>query len=247
MPRTQSPEHVPENTLRKLARMLTLAERDEPVTPDTGDLQSVHPHPPVLGVTGPPGAGKSTLISLIIRRLRAQGETVAVLAIDPSSPRHGGALLGDRIRMQAHAGDAGVYIRSLASQGASGGLAPGMGNMLTILAEAGFQNLIIETVGVGQDAVEIKNWADICMLVLTPAAGDGIQTMKAGIIEIASMIVVNQAETGAEKLRQDLIESLPAGHSPGIYSSVATEPEGATAVLDDVLQHLQAIRRKRNL
>lgn len=232
--------------LRTLARKLTLAERGETVPVEPGAGQPSRFHPPVLGVTGPPGAGKSTIISRIIQRLRAQGETVAVLAIDPSSPRHGGALLGDRTRMQAHAGDAGVFIRSLGSRGAAGGLAPGLGTMLAILAEAGFQNLIIETVGVGQDAVELERWADIRLLVLTPAAGDGIQAMKAGIIEIADLIAVNQAETGAERLLQDLTEGLPAGHSPALYASVATEPEGATALLDAVLRRLQEIRRGRD-
>ncbi len=246
MPPSQLPKHGPQHELRRLARMLTLAERGDPVAPEFGGGQPARFHPPVLGVTGPPGAGKSTLISQIIRRLRAQGETVAVLAIDPSSPRHGGALLGDRIRMQAHAGDAGVFIRSLSSQGAAGGLAPGLGKMLAILAETGFQNLMIETVGVGQDAVALRRWADICLLVLTPAAGDGIQAMKAGIIEIADIIAVNQAEAGAERLLQDLKESLPTGHSPELHASVATEPEGAAALLDAVIRRLREIRYGRN-
>lgn len=161
--------------------------------------------PFVLGVTGPPGAGKSTFTNRLITRARGRGERVAVLAVDPSSPFSGGAILGDRLRMEAHAADPGVFIRSLSSRGHLGGLSRATGQVVDLLDAAGFDRVILETVGVGQSELSVMGLADTVLVVLTPESGDVVQTMKAGLLEVADVFAVNKADRpGADGLRRNL-------------------------------------------
>ena len=178
----------------------------------------------VLGITGAPGAGKSTLCDRLIALHRSEGKTVGVIAVDPSSPVTGGAILGDRIRMQQHHDDSGVFIRSMATRGTPGGLARATRGLVTLLDAASFDVVIIETVGVGQSEVDVANLAQVTMLVMAPGAGDDIQTMKAGVLEVADVFVINKADyPGADKLEQEL--HAVAGERP-IVRTVASEGQG---------------------
>jgi LAO/AO transport system kinase len=194
----------------------------------------------VVGVTGPPGAGKSTLVDRVTARLRARGKTVGVIAVDPTSPYTGGAILGDRIRMQAHAVDPGVFIRSMATRGHLGGLAAATAHAVTVLAASGKDVVLVETVGVGQGEVEIVGTADVSVVVLVPGLGDEVQALKAGIMEIADVFVVNKADReGVDRLVTELHSMLSMGtgaeaEGPEIVKTVATEDVGIEAVLDAV-------------
>lgn len=186
---------------RALARALTYAENGDaaldPVLADLAAPATAHR----VGITGAPGVGKSTLVSALARRWREADRRVGVLAVDPTSPFTGGALLGDRVRMVEHTGDEGVFIRSLATRGSVGGLAPGVYDAADVLDAAGFDPVVIETVGVGQAELEICRAADTTVLVLAPGSGDEVQGMKAGLLEAADVIVVNQADRdGADEL-----------------------------------------------
>lgn len=197
---------------------------------EAGQLTGVEPASGVIGITGPPGAGKSTLISAMVEEFRRRGETVAVLAVDPSSPLTGGALLGDRVRMQDHVSDDGVYIRSMATRGHLGGLAGAASDALGLMGRAGFDHLIVETVGVGQSEVEVMNVAETTVLVVGPSWGDQIQADKAGIVEIADIFVINKADRpGVEEVRRALKEV--AGDRP-IIITTATTGDGVGELID---------------
>jgi LAO/AO transport system kinase len=190
--------------------------------------------PPIIGFTGPPGAGKSTLIAALIERVRNRGETVAILAVDPSSPVTGGAILGDRIRMQAHVEDPGVYIRSMASRGHLGGLSEATGDAVALMRMAGFDRIFVETVGVGQSEVEVMGLADVVVLVVGPAWGDQVQADKAGVVEVADLFVVNKADrSGAVEVKRALTEAAQA-RGAGVLLVSALTGEGAAEVLAEV-------------
>ena len=190
-----------------------------------------------IGVTGPPGVGKSTLADQMIRMLRAEGKTVGVVAVDPSSPFTGGALLGDRIRMQGFAGDEGVYIRSMASRGAMGGLARAVGDVCTVMEAAGRDVVLIETVGVGQDEVDVVGMADVTLVVLAPGMGDEVQSLKAGLMEAADIFAVNKADRGgADAVAAEItaMQGLSAAHGawvPPVVRTVAKAGEGVADLM----------------
>ena len=186
---------------RALGRLLTLVERSPSGLPELFEAAATSPGKAHrIGITGPPGAGKSTLTSAVVSLRRAEGERVAVLAVDPSSPFSGGALLGDRLRMLEHVADRGVYIRSMASRGHLGGLAVAAALAVEVLDAVGFDTVIIETVGVGQNEVEVARVADTTILVTAPGTGDEVQAVKAGIMEIADVLVLNKADHPASEL-----------------------------------------------
>jgi len=191
----------------------------------------------IIGITGPPGSGKSTLADRLVALLRGRGRRVGVVAIDPSSPLTGGALLGDRIRMASAHGDPGVFVRSMASRGMAGGLAPATGAALRVLAAAGFEEIIVETAGVGQSEVDISRLADVVVVVAVPGLGDDIQAMKAGIMEIADVFAVNKSDRqGAERAALDIrgaFDDLDEG-APEVIATIAETGEGAQALLDAI-------------
>ncbi len=230
---------------RAVARLISLVEDASPLlrevmaalAPHTGQAQ-------IVGITGSPGVGKSTSTSALVTELRKAGRRVGVLAVDPSSPFSGGALLGDRVRMQDHALDPGVFIRSMASRGHLGGLAWTTPQALRVLDAAGCDVILIETVGVGQSEVEIAGLADTTLVLLAPGMGDGIQAAKAGILEIGDIYVVNKADRdGADTVRRDLRSMLALGEraagdwTPPILKTVAAKPEGLDEVAAEIGRH----------
>jgi LAO/AO transport system kinase len=233
-----------------LARLITHVENRTGAVPEI--MRAVHARSGeayVVGITGPPGAGKSTVVDRLTAALRAQGRTVGVVAVDPSSPFSGGAVLGDRIRMQAHALDPGVFIRSMASRGAFGGLARATGDVIKLLAAFGLDWVLVETVGVGQTELDIMKLADTTVVVLVPESGDAIQTMKAGLMEVADIFVVNKADrSGAPALMAELKFSVHLQYtSPAapkdidweipVLSTEAQNNVGVEALLDTMVRH----------
>lgn len=211
---------------KALSRAITLVENGE-----ASGLQELST---IIGITGPPGVGKSTLISALLGEFRSRDETVGVLAVDPSSPITGGAILGDRIRMQDHVEDEGVYIRSMATRGHLGGLAGPSREALKVMSHAGFDRLIVETVGVGQSEVEVMNVADVVVLIVGPSWGDQVQADKAGIVEIADVFVVNKGDRpGVNDVKRALSEAADA-RGAEILVTTATTGEGVAAVIDAI-------------
>lgn len=204
----------------------------------------------MVGITGPPGAGKSTLTSALVEELRRRGRTVGVLAVDPSSPVTGGAILGDRVRMLSHVSDEGVYVRSVASRGRVGGLAWASAHLVDVLDAAGFDVVVIETVGAGQAEVDVASLADHTVVVVAPGAGDDVQAMKAGILEVADVLVVNKADlAGAETTRRDLLGMLALADGPSVpvVSTIAATGEGVSELVDllpDAPLGVSAVRRR---
>lgn len=222
-----------EGDQRALARAATAVENRSPEAGEILADLSLRPRRAlVIGVTGPPGTGKSTLIDALCARLRSEGKTVGIIAADPTSPYSGGAILGDRIRMQRHASDPGVFIRSVATRGAAGGLAGSTAGIAALMDAAGYDVILIETIGAGQDEVEIARLAAVTLVVLVPGLGDEVQALKAGLMEIAGVFVINKSDhPGAAELESDLRSAAP--QAP-IVKTVATRGEGVPELLEAV-------------
>lgn len=228
-----------------IARLLTLVEDASPLLHEV--METLAPHwgrAHVVGLTGSPGVGKSTTTNALVGELRRRGDRVAVLAVDPSSPFSGGALLGDRVRMGDHTGDPEVYIRSMASRGHLGGLSWATPQAVRVLDAVGFDTVVVETVGVGQSEVEIAGLADSTVVLLAPGMGDGIQAAKAGILEIGDLYVVNKADReGADTVRRELramlshTERLEGAWRRPVLKAVARSGEGMSKVVDALTDH----------
>lgn len=226
-------ERIRAGEARALARAISVIEDR---TPDAGQLlKALFPlsgRARVIGLTGSPGAGKSTLVDQLAREYRKQDRTVGIIAVDPTSPYSGGAILGDRIRMQAHHADPGIFIRSMATRGNLGGLARATTDVATAIDASGKDLVLIETVGVGQDEVDIVRLADVTIVILVPGMGDDVQTIKAGIMEIADIFVINKSDRdGAERMEREIrsMQSLAMRSdywTPPIVKTVATESKG---------------------
>jgi GTPase len=234
-------EQVRAGDVRAMSRAITAIENHQPeaeellrlVFPSTGRAY-------LTGITGAPGTGKSTLADRLAAHYRKQQEQVGVIAVDPTSPYSGGAILGDRIRMQGHAGDSGMFIRSMATRGFLGGLARATAEVALLLDAAGKQQVLIETVGIGQDEVDIVRLADCVVVMMVPGLGDDIQNMKAGLMEIGDIFVLNKADRqGAERLEQELVAMLSLvmprdGWHPPVVRTIATENKGIDILAETI-------------
>ncbi len=238
--------------VRALARAATLIE-NRPKEAESL-LRELFPHTGralLAGITGPPGAGKSTLVDGLIRALRRENKQVGVIAVDPSSPFSGGAILGDRIRMLDHHADPGVFIRSMATRGSLGGIARATTEMALLLDAARCEVVLIETVGVGQDEIEIARLADVTVVVLAPGMGDDVQAIKAGIMEIADLFVINKADQpGADRLEHEIkaaqsLAKRPDGWKPPIVRAVAKDGVGIEETLAAIRAYREFSRGKR--
>ncbi len=230
-------ERIRSGDVRALSRAITAIEDGSPDSVPL--LQALFAHSGrarILGLTGAPGSGKSTLVDQLARYARKQGKTAGIIAVDPTSPYTGGAILGDRIRMQAHHSDSGIYIRSMATRGFLGGLARATADVATVLDASGKDLVLIETVGVGQDEIDIVRLADVTIVILVPGMGDDVQTIKAGIMEIADIFVINKSDReGAERVEREVraMQTLAPrkdAWTPPIVKTVATEGKGIEEV-----------------
>ncbi|HET7209394.1 MAG TPA: methylmalonyl Co-A mutase-associated GTPase MeaB [Terriglobales bacterium] len=244
---------------RMLARAISTVENREPGATDllkalfryTGRAR-------ILGLTGAPGAGKSTLVDQLAKHYRKENHTVGIIAVDPTSPYTGGAILGDRIRMQDHFSDPGIYIRSMATRGSLGGLARATADVATVLDASGRDLIMVETVGVGQDEIDIVRLADITVVILVPGMGDDVQTIKAGIMEIADIFVINKSDReGAERVEREIraMQSLAVrsdNWTPPIVKTVASEGKGIAEVVGAIASYEEFLKKenlvlKRNI
>jgi LAO/AO transport system kinase len=227
---------IREGDTRALARVATgIENRDPRALEALRDLDPFAGRARIIGITGPPGAGKSTLVDALAVALRKEGKTVAIIAVDPSSSVSGGAILGDRIRMQQHHADAGIFIRSMATRGTTGGLASATADLARLMDAAGRDYVLIETVGVGQSEIDITGLAQVTVVVLVPGMGDDVQAIKAGILEIADIFVINKSDMpGADRVERELqgMLSLGPGRQPPIVRTVATEGKGVAELME---------------
>jgi LAO/AO transport system kinase len=237
--------------VRSLARAISTVENRAPGWSEL--LKTLFPHSGrarVLGLTGPPGAGKSTLVDQLARFYRKDNRTVGIIAVDPTSPYTGGAILGDRIRMQDHFSDPGIYIRSMATRGSLGGLARTTADVTTVLDASGRDLIMVETVGVGQDEVDIVRLAEVTIVILVPGMGDDVQTIKAGIMEIADIFVINKSDRdGAEHVEREIrtLQSLSMrsdGWTPPIVKTVASQGAGIEELAGAVASYESYLQEK---
>lgn len=255
-------ENILKSDVRAAARLMTMIENGDAEARTV--LKSLYPHTGsahIIGITGPPGSGKSTLADQLTEELRKRDKTVGIVTVDPTSPFTGGAILADRIRMQSHSLDTGVFIRSMATRGHLGGLARATNEIVDVMDAAGKEVILIETVGVGQDEVEVAGTAHTCVVVSVPGLGDEVQTFKAGILEIGDLFVVNKADReGASRTATELemmLRMAPvcvprtgrpegSGWTPQVLKTVATTGEGVAALLDAIVEH-KAFMDERDL
>ena len=239
---------------RALARAISIVENRRPDSASL--LKALFPHTGharVIGLTGAPGAGKSTLVDQLAKHYRRENQTVGIIAVDPTSPYTGGAILGDRIRMQDHYADPGIFIRSMATRGSLGGLARTTADVTTVLDASGRDCILIETVGVGQDEVDIVRLADITVVILVPGMGDDVQTIKAGIMEIADIFVINKSDRdGAERVEREIraMQSLAIrkdGWTPPIVKTVASDGTGTKELAAAIADYEHYLKNKNLL
>ncbi len=248
-------KHILEGDIRAASRLMR--DIDDRIPSAMDALKELYPNTGkayIIGITGPPGSGKSTLVDMVVVLFRNEGKTVGIVAVDPTSPFTGGAILGDRIRMQRHATDEGVFIRSLATRGCLGGLSRSTQHIVNVMDAMGKDIIIVETVGVGQDEVEIVNTAHTSIVVLVPGMGDDIQAIKAGIIEIGDIFVINKCEReGAEKAERDLRMVLEMGRKrengwePPIFKTEAILGKGIFELVYGIYRHKQALEQSQAL